>query len=320
MNRREFIAGMSVAAAWLPLAYAQSAAAQRVVMLSAAANPSSRMADFRKQLNDMGYVEGRNISFEFRSAEGHLERLTGLAEAIVHEGGVNIILAESTPAAVAAHKATQKIPIVAMVGVDPVDAGLAESLARPGSNVTGITIFADEANAKRVELVRELAPSAVRLGAIMAIKGKLNVATLRRTGDKLGFTVNVITADPDHLSEALSPSVLSGFDAFLVVPDIILNNRKDDIIRLIEQTKKPAVFSERLWAEGGGLIAFGPDIRDASRHWASQLARVLSGQKPSEVPFERPDKFYLKINMRTAQTLGIAIPPTLLARADEVIE
>jgi ABC-type uncharacterized transport system substrate-binding protein len=132
--------------------------------------------------------------------------------------------------------------------------------------------------------------------------------------------VTVIVADPDHLSEALSPSVLGGFDAFLVVPDIILTNRKDDVIRLIEQTKKPAVFSERVWAEAGGLIAFGPDIRDASRHWASQLARVLSGQKPSEVPFERPDKFDLKINMRTAQTLGIEIPATLLARADEVIE
>lgn len=321
MRRRAFIAGLTVAAAWSRLTYAQSPVpAQRVVMLSAAANPESRLTEFRKQLKELGYVEGRNISFEFRSAEGHPERLNGLAEAIVREGAVNIILAESTPAAVAAHKATQTVPIVALVGVDPVASGLAESLARPGTNVTGITIYADEANAKRVELLRELAPGAVRLGAIMAITGNLNVATLQRSGEKLGFTVDIVKADPDHLSDALSPSILGGFDVFLVVPDIILGSRKDEIIMLIRQANKPAVFSEQLWAEAGGLIAFGPDIRDASRHWASQLARVLGGKKPSDVPFERPVKFDLRINMRTARRLAIEIPPTLLARADEVIE
>ena len=265
---------------------------------------------------------GRNIIINIRSAEGHLERLPALAEALVQEGGIDAILAESTPAAIAAHRATKTIPIVAIVGVDPVGSGLASSLARPGGNVTGVAIFADEVNAKRVELVREVAPRALRLAAVMAISGQgtLNVDSVQETGRKLGFDVEIIVIDPDHLPEALGPSAIAGFDAFVFVPDVVLTTRRDEIIRLIAPTRKPAIFPGRNWVDSGGLMSYGPDLQDASRRWAAQLIRVLKGEKPKDLPFERPTRFELRINLRTARAMGIKIPPMLLARADEVIE
>lgn len=324
MRRREFIGIVGGAAVPLLIVGAASAAgASRIVMLSIAPDPSTRLGEFRKQLSELGYVEGRNITIEFRSAEGHIERLSTLADTLVREGKTDVILAESTPAAVAAHQATQTIPIVALVGVDPVAAGLADSLAHPGGNVTGVAIFADEASPKRVELVRELAPHAVRLAVAMATferGGKLNLTPVEETASKLGFTVGAIFVDPDHISETLSPSILDQFDAFLVVPDIVLTSHTNEIIELLAQSHKPAIFPAHQWADGGGLISFGPDLAEASRHWASQLVRVLKGQKASNLPFERPTKFDLRINMRTARAMGIAIPPALLARADKVIE
>src|SRR6266702_5390287 len=324
MRRRELIGIVGGATVRLLIVGgASAAAASRGVMLSIAADPSSRLGEFRKQMNELGYAEGRNITIEFRSAEGRIERLPALAETLVREEKADGILAESTPAAVAAHQATQTIPFVAFVGVDPVASGLAVTLARPGGNVTGVAIFADEASPKRVELVRELAPHAVRLAVAVATfekGGKLNLTPVEETASKLGFTVEAIFVDPDHNSETLSPSILDRFDAFLCVPDVVLTSHMNEIIELLAQTHKPAVFSAHQWADNGGLISFGPDLAEASRYWASQLVRVLNGQKASDLPFERPTKFDLRINMRTARAMGIPIPPALLARAGEMIE
>lgn len=324
MRRREFIGIACGSAFWPLLASAKSASAKpRVVMLSLAPGPAARLDDFRQKLSELGYIEGRNITLEFRSAEGHLDRLPSLAETLVREGNVDVILAQATPTAVAAHNATRTIPIVAIVGVDPVASGLADSLARPGGNVTGVAIFADEANGKRLQLVHELAPGAVRLAVVMAnfqVSGELNLATVREISSKLGLVVEIVAVDIDHVSDALKRSTLDRFDAFLFVPDVVLNSRRNEITSLIAQTKKPAVFSEPQWADSGGLVSFGPDTRDNLRHWASLLVRVLKGQQPSDLPFERPTKFDLRINLRTARATGIEIPPTLLARADGVID
>jgi putative ABC transport system substrate-binding protein len=322
-NRREFMAVAALAAAWPLTGSAQSAATpRRVVLLSAATDPAERLGVFHEQLNALGYVAGRDFRLEIRSAEGHLDRLPAIAEGLVREGGVDAILAESTPAAMAAHRATQTIPIVAIVGVDPVASGLADTLARPRGNVTGIAIFADEANPKRVELMRELAPHAVRLAAVSAISGggSLNVDSVREPGRKLGFAVEVILADPDRLAEALDPSAVAGFDAFVFVPDVVLIDHRNEVVRLIARTKKPAIFSGRNWVDSGGLMSYGPSVRDATRQWASQLVRVLKGEQPKDLPFERPTKFEFRINLRTARAMGIEVPPALLARADEVIE
>jgi putative ABC transport system substrate-binding protein len=323
MKRREFMAVVVGTALWPLTGSAQSPATpRRVVLLSAAANPADRLGFLREQLRASGYVEGRNFVLDIRSAEGHLERLSALAEGLVREGGVDAILAESTPAAVAARRATQTIPIVAIVGVDPVASGLVSNLTHPGSNVTGIAILAEEANAKRVDLVRELAPRAVRLAVVVAIfgQGSLNVDSVRETGHRLGLDVEIIVVDPDHLPDALGPSAVAGFDAFVFVPDVVLSGRRDEVIRLMATARKPVIFPGRDWVVRGGLMSYGPDFREITRRWAAQLIRVLEGETPNNLPFERPTKLELTINLRAARAMGVEIPPMLLARADEVIE
>lgn len=194
--------------------------------------------------------------------------------------------------------------------------GLALNLAHPRGNVTGIAIFAEETNLKRVELMREVAPRAVRLAAVTAISvgGPLNLDSVQETGRKLGFAVEIINvADPAHLPEALSPSVVAGFDAFVFVPDVVLTSHRDEVIKLIGSSNKPAIYSSRNWADSGGLMFFGPDFRVVFRDWATQFVRMLKGEKPSDLPFERPTKFDFAINLRTARAMGIEIPPTLLA-------
>jgi len=322
-NRREFMAVVAATVAWPLTGSAQSATAlRRVVLLSAAADPAARLSIFHEQLRALGFVAGRDFQLEIRSAEGHPDRLPTLAQGLAREGGIDVILAESTVAAMAAHRATQTIPIVAIVGIDPVASGLASSLAHPGGNVTGIAIFAEEAGTKLVELVRELAPRSVRLAVVSAISGRgsLNIEPVREAGRKLGFAVEVIVVDSDRLAETLGPSVVAGFDAFVFVPDVVLGDRRNEVIRLIAPPKKPAIFPGRAWVDSGGLMSYGPDLREATRQWASQLVRVLKGERPQDLPFERPTKFEFSINLRTARAMGIEIPPALLARADDVIE
>jgi putative tryptophan/tyrosine transport system substrate-binding protein len=324
MRRREFIVMLGGAALWPLAANAQSSPGKpaRVVMLSPADTPALNNL-LRAQLRDLGYVEGRNIHLDLRSAGGHVDRLPQLASALVQESDISAIVAESTPAAQAAQQATSSIPIVAFVAVDPVASGLAKSLAHPGSNVTGIAIFAEETNVKRVELMREVAPRAVRLGAIAAGagKGELNLGPVKESGGSLGFSVEIISVDdPADLARALSPAILADFDGFVVVPDIVLSTHRTEVIKLIGLSKKPAIFTGRDWVESGGLMSFGPNIIDAHRHLVSQLDRVLKGAHPRDLPFERPTKLELVINLLTARGAGIELSPSLLARADEVIE
>jgi putative tryptophan/tyrosine transport system substrate-binding protein len=322
MKRRDFITALGAAAAWPLTAKGQTSARSVHVVLLSPVDPSE-FVGFRKHLQDLGYFEGRNIRLDIRSTQGQIDRLPGLAEAVVREGGIDAILAQSFPAAIAAYRATQTIPIVAIVGIDPVASGLAESLAHPGHNVTGIAIFAEETDEKLVELLREVAPRAIRLAAITAIVGggNLSLGAVQETGRKLGFDVEIIKiADTADLPIALSPEVLSRFDAFMIPPDVVLSRHKAEVLKLIGLSNKPAIFPSSDWAESGGLLAFGPDLADAGRHLILQLDRVLKGEKPGDLPFERPTKFVLNINLRTARAMGIELPPTLLARADKVIE
>jgi putative ABC transport system substrate-binding protein len=276
----------------------------------------------RRQLYDLGYVEGRNIHLEFRNAAGNADALPALAQELV-QGGVDVIIAISTPAALAAYKATQTIPIVAFTAVDPVTSGLANSLARPGRNVTGVAVFSEETTVKRVELMRDVVPRAVRLGTVTTkvTSGAQSLAPVLETGRKLGFTVEAINVDdPADLAKALSPEVLAGFDALVFVPDVILNAHMAEVIKMVGLSNKPAIFPSPDWVANGGFMSYGPDFSDATRHLISQLDRVLKGAKPGDLPFERPTKFDLRINLRVAKALGIELPPTILARADEVVE
>jgi putative tryptophan/tyrosine transport system substrate-binding protein len=324
MKRREFIGLIGGAALVWPIAvHAQQAARMpRVVYLSPVDIPS-QVISYRTQLRELGYVEGRNIRLEFLNAAGVVDRLSALAEDLVRAGDVDVIVAISTPAALAAHKATQTIPIVAFTAVDPVGSGLANSLASPGRNVTGIAVFSEETTVKRVELMREIVPRAVRLGTVTTkvSKGAQSFGPVLEAGRKLGFAVeNLIVDDPADLAKALSPEVLTGFDAFVFIPDVVLAAHMAEIIKLVAASQKPAIFPSPDWVSHGGFMSFGPDFADASRHLVAQLDRVLKGTKPGDLPFERPTKFDLRINLRTARAMGIELSPMVLARADEVIE
>jgi putative ABC transport system substrate-binding protein len=323
MRRRQLITILSGATIWPLFASAQQLARiPRVVHLSPVGLPS-QVDQIRRQLLELGYVEGRNIHLEFRNAGGNVEALPALAHDLVQEGGVDAIFAISTPAALAAYKATQTIPIVAFAAVDPVASGLANSLARPGRNVTGVAIFSEETTVKRVELMREVVPRAVRLGTVTTkvSSGAQSLAPVLETGRRLGFTVESINIDdPTDLAKALSPEVLIRFDALVFVPDIVLSAHMAEVIKIVGLSNKPAIYPAPDWVANGGFMSFGPDFSDALRHLISQLDRVLNGSKPADLPFERPTKFDLRINLRVAKALGIELPPTILARADEVIE
>jgi putative tryptophan/tyrosine transport system substrate-binding protein len=321
MRRRQFITFLGGAVTWPVMASAQQPMRMpRVIAISPVQFPAFEEAT-RSSLRDLGYVEGRNIRLEFRNAA--VDGLPALAQELVREGGADVILAQSTPAALAAYKATQTIPIVVFAAVDPVGSGLADSLAHPGRNVTGVTVFSEETSVKRVELMREVLPHAVRLG-VVTTKVASSVGSLRpvlETGRKVGFAVEPINVDdPSDLRKTLSAEVLANFDALVFVPDVILDAHMAEIIKLIDASNKPAIFNSPEWVTNGGFISLGPDYPDANRHLVSQLDRVLKGAKPADLPFERPTKFYLRINMRIAKTLGIELPPVVLARADEVIE
>ncbi|MEA2889868.1 MAG: hypothetical protein QOI05_661 [Bradyrhizobium sp.] len=325
MRRREFIGliGGVAATAWPLAARAQrSVRLPRVVQLSPVDVPAQVNAT-RAQLRELGYEEGRNIRLEFRNTEGNVDRLPALALELVEKGDIDVIVAQSTAAALAAHKATQTIPIVALAAADPVARGLAQSLAHPGGNVTGVTMFAEETTAKRVELMREVVPRAVRLGTAVSKvnRGALGLELFLETGRKLGFTAGVINVDdPADLARALNSDVLASFDAFVFIPDVVLSAHMAEVIKLIGSSNKPAIFPSPDWVDNGGFMSFGPDIEDVSRHLVGQLVRVLKGAKPGDLPFERPTKFDLRINLRVAKALGIELSPTLVARANKIIE
>jgi putative tryptophan/tyrosine transport system substrate-binding protein len=323
MRRRELLTIFGGATIWPLMASAQRlAGAPRVIQLAPVDIPSQTDAT-RRLLSQLGYVDGSNIRLEFRNAAGNADALPALAQELVRDGDIDVIVAISTPAALAAYKATQAIPIVAFTAVDPVASGLADSLASPGRNVTGIAVFSEETTVKRVELMRDVVPRAVRLGTVTTkvTSGAQSLAPVLETGRKLGFTVEAINVDdPADLAKVLRPEVLAGFDALVFVPDVILNAHMAEVIRMVGLSNKPAIFPSPDWVANGGFMSYGPDFSDAFRHLISQVDRVLKGEKPGELPFERPTKFDLRINLRVAKALGIELSPTILARADEVIE
>ena len=323
MRRREFITAVGGSVTWSLAARAQQLAGVPRVIQLAPVQIQAQIDATRRILRELGYVEGRNIRLEFRDAAGNVDALPAVAQGLVRDGAVDAIIAVSTPAALAAYAATRTIPIVAFTAVDPVASGLADSLGHPGRNVTGIAVFSEETTVKRVELMREVVPRAVRLGTVTTklTSGAQSLAPVLETGRKLGFMVEPINVDdPADLAKALSPEVLAGFDALVFVPDVIINAHMSDVIKLVGASNKPAIFPSPDWVAQGGFMSFGPDFADATRHLISQLDRVLKGAKPGDLPFERPTKFDLRINLRTARASGIEVSPTVLARADEVIE
>jgi putative tryptophan/tyrosine transport system substrate-binding protein len=321
MRRRDFITLIGGAAAVWPFAVRaqQPAKTPHVVFIS----PAALSDIYRPQLRDLGYIDGRNIRLEFRDAGGYADQLPALAQEIVQGGNVEIIVAVSGPAAVAASKATQSIPIVAFVAGDPVATGLAKSLAHPGGNVTGVAVFAEETTVKRLEFIHEAVPQALRLGMVATKISQTRqiLGSTEEAARNLGITVEVVSIDdPSNIATTLTAERLAGFDAFVVPPDAVLSQHEAEVVKLIGLSNKPAIYPSPDWTENGGLMSFGPDFTEAGRHLISQLNRVLKGEKPSDLPFDRSTRFYFSINLRTARAMGIELPSTLLTRADKVIE
>jgi len=328
MRRRDFITllGGAAAAAW-PLAARAQQQAMPVVGYFNSGSPaalSESLAALRHSLREAGFVDGRNVRIEARWAEGRYERLTGIAAELVAQNVAILVATGGEPAALAAKAATTTIPVVFLVGADPVQSGLVQSLARPGGNLTGMSLFTSVLEEKRVGLLYEMMPRARRLALLVNpefTNAETQVADARAATGRLGIELAVLSASNetqiDHAFEAL-PSQRP--DALLVAADPLFNSRRERIVALAARAKLPAFYQWREFPQAGGLISYGTSLSDAYRQVGVYVARVLRGARPADLPVLQPTEFELVINLTTAKTLGLEIPPMLLARADEVIE
>ena len=326
LKRREFIVLLGGAAAW-PLAARAQQAAMPVIGFLNSQSPdgfANRLAGFREGLKEAGYVEGQNVAIEYRWAENQLDRLPALAADLVHRQVAAIATIGET-AAFAARTATTTIPILFAVSDDPVRLGLVASLARPGRNVTGINFFTGELTAKRLELLRELVPGAVRIAVLInpanAALAELTLNDTRAAARAKGLQIQVFKASSSAEINAAFPSLISGRpDALFVLPDPFFNSRRVQLTHLASRHALPAAYSVRDYTEAGGLMSYGANTTDAWRQVGVYTGRILKGAKPTDLPVVQTTKLELVINAQTARMLDLAVPPTLLATADEVIE
>lgn len=324
MRRRDFLGFVGGAAAWPVLSRAQAGKSATIGFLGAntASIQKSYMAALIERLAELGWVEGRNLHIEYRWAEGRYDRSPALIAELVARK-VDVIVTHSPPNVLAAKRGTSNIPIVFAAVGDPVGIGLVSSLARPGGNITGLSLQSADLAGKRLQLVRELLPDARRLAVVGNASNPNNLmerGEIQQAAQALGFEVVVpeirTLQDIAPVIEALKGRA----DTLFVQTDPLTNTNRVHINALALESRLPTNFGVREFAEAGGLMSYGPSFADLFRRSADFVDRILRGAKPGELPIEQPTKFELIINLKTAAALGVTIPPTLLARADEVIE
>jgi putative ABC transport system substrate-binding protein len=327
MKRRDFIAllGGATAAAWAPAAGAQ--VPPKIPRIGYIAGGGGSMAErmvaaLRQGLSELGYIDGQTIIVEFRSAEGRSERIPELVSELVGLR-VDVLVAASSPGALAAKKATSTIPIV-MVATDPIGLGLVASLARPGGNVTGLSYFNEAILAKRLEMLVEFVPGLARVAVLrnptVAAHATFWAETAAAAG-KLGVALQALDVrEPDDFEAAFVAAVRGNAQALIALDDGLTIANRPRIVALAASSRLPAIYGLREFPDDGGLISYGPNFADLTRRSATYVDKILKGAKPSELPVEQPTKIDLVINRKTANALGLTLPPTLLARADEVIE
>jgi putative tryptophan/tyrosine transport system substrate-binding protein len=326
MRRREFITLLGGAAAAWPLAARAQQRATPVIgfLYGGSPEPSAHLvAAFRKGLSETGYVEGQNVAIEFRWARNEIDRLPELAADLVQRRVVVIVAPGSTPAALAAKAATTTIPIVFSAGIDPVQAGLVTSFNQPGGNVTGISSMNMELVSKRLGLLHELAPNAQRLAALLVDSPAYQplLHDVQAGAASIGRPIEIFLASTSgEIDAAFAGMVQKRIEALVLTPGALFNNNRVQLATLTARHALPAIFSSREFAEAGGLMSYGPSITDEFRQTGIYCGRVLKGEKPADLPIMRATKFEFIINLQTARALGLEVPPTLLARADEVIE
>ncbi len=327
MQRREFITLFGAAAATWPLAARSQQPGGRVYRVGYLAIASQKqqlhlIKAFEEGLRSLGYRVGENVVIEYRLADGKTERLPVLAADLVRLG-VDVIVTGANPNTVAAMKATTTIPIVMTNSIDPVSAGLVASLARPDGNVTGFSSdTGGEINGKRFELLKETLPNLSRLGILWNPDFAFNrMASMGETARALGLTLVPVEARGlDALEQAFAIMVRERAQAFVMQGDSVLFNYRGQIAEMALRNRLPAASIQRDLAEAGFLLTYGADLSDLFRRAAGLVDKIFKGAKPADLPVEQPTKFELVVNLKTAKALGIDVPPTLLTRADEVIE
>jgi putative tryptophan/tyrosine transport system substrate-binding protein len=323
MKRREFMGLVGGAAAWSRSARAQQPAGRvwRVGFLASTPPTPAMVSALRDGLRERGYLEGQNLSIVVRWL---LHENPQVATELLRSG-VDLIVAWATPAAIAAHRATATIPIVIVSVADPVGAGVVASLARPGGNVTGMSNMATDLSRKLVQLLIEIVPSMKRVGVVRNPNNPgVATSSMRDTAEAiraLGLQIEVVDAEfADDYERAFARLGALGVGGVVLLPDPALVTHRVRIAELAQKTRLPTVFQRRENVEAGGLLSYGSNLTDQLRYAALFVDRILKGARPAELPIEQPTRFILAVNLKTAKVLGLDLPPTLLARADEVIE
>src|ERR1700730_10659520 len=323
MRRREFITVLGSAAAWPLVARAQQPAMPVIGFLnSASPGPFALLLSaFHEGLKDGGYVEGKNVTVEYRWADGQYDRLPALAADLVRRRVTVIAATGGTTTAQAAKAATTTIPILFIAGANPVGDGLVSSFNRPGGNVTGVSTYTSELVPKRLELLRELVPKATKIAMLVNSENTTDGQDAQNIMQKVGLPLLVLSARVEtECEQEFISATQQGAQALLVSADPFFNSRRTQLVALAARYAVPAALPWSEYAKAGGLMSYGPSIPGAYRQIGQYVTRILKGAKPADMPVEQPTKFEFVVNLETAKTLGIDVPTSLLLRADEVIE
>ena len=326
IRRREFVTMLGGAAAWPLAVRAQQQATVPVIGFINSASPSyfATAGAFRDGLKEAGYVEGQNVAIEYRWAEGHYDRLPELARDLVDRQVAVIFAGGGTDPAKAAQAATTKIPIVFVSAADPVRTGLVASLSRPGANITGVSLLASVLDAKKLGLFHELVPQASVIGALINPnypEANLQLEEFQAAASRLGVRSVVLPAGSQtDINTVFGTLVQQHVDALVISTDPLFAALRDQLVALAARHSIPVMYFQSEFVTAGGLISYGPHFADGYRQGGVYVGRVLKGEKPADLPVMQPTRFQLVINLQTAKALGLSVPPSLFAIADEVIE